>query len=83
MVDTGHNIKWDHFEILERGKTNKHCLNTAVCFIFLVSNMPLRKVGIKTRGNRQSQGCSCLIQSDNCSRIIFSKFQAVKSCGMN
>ena len=26
MVDTGHNIKWDHFEILERGKTNKHCL---------------------------------------------------------
>ena len=26
MVDTGHNIKWDHFELLERGKTNKHCL---------------------------------------------------------
>ena len=26
MVDTGHNIKWDDFEILEREKTNKHCL---------------------------------------------------------
>ena len=26
MIDTGHNIKWDHFEILEREKTNKHCL---------------------------------------------------------
>ena len=25
MVDTGHNIKWDHFEIPEKGKTNKHC----------------------------------------------------------
>ena len=30
-------------------------------------NTPLRKVGMKTRRNRQSQGCSCLIQSDNCS----------------
>ena len=56
---------------------------TAVCFIFLVSNTPLRKVGMKTRRNRQSQECSCLIQSDNCSRIIFSKFQAVTSCAMN
>ena len=26
MIDTGHNIKWDHFEILEREKTNKHRL---------------------------------------------------------
>ena len=25
MVDTGHNIKWDRFEILESRKTNKHC----------------------------------------------------------
>ena len=22
---TGHNIKWDHFDILEKGKTNYHC----------------------------------------------------------
>ena len=22
---TGHNIKWDHFDILVKGKTNYHC----------------------------------------------------------
>ena len=26
MIDNGNNIKWDHFEILERIKSNKHCL---------------------------------------------------------
>ena len=26
MQSAGHNIKWEHFEILEREKTDKHCL---------------------------------------------------------
>ena len=26
MKNTGHKIKWDHFDVIESGKTNRHCL---------------------------------------------------------
>ena len=45
--------------------------------------MPLRKVGMKMRRNQQSRGASCLIQSDNCSCITFSKLKAVTVRGVN
>ena len=30
---TGHNIKWDHFDILEKGKTDYHCKIEKTLFI--------------------------------------------------
>ena len=30
---TGHNIKWDHFDILAKGKTDYHCKIKGTLFI--------------------------------------------------
>ena len=30
---TGHNIKWDHFDVLAKGKTNDHCKIKETLFI--------------------------------------------------
>jgi len=30
---TGHNIKWDHFDILVKGKTDYHCIIKKTLFI--------------------------------------------------
>ena len=30
---TGHNIKWDHFDILAKGKTDYHCKRKETLFI--------------------------------------------------
>ena len=32
-VATGHNIKWDHFDILAKGKTDYHCKIKETFFI--------------------------------------------------
>ena len=33
MKATGHNIKWDHFDILAKGKTDYHCKIKETFFI--------------------------------------------------
>ena len=33
ITTTGHNIKWDHFEILASGKTDYHCKIKETSFI--------------------------------------------------
>ncbi|CAH3025977.1 unnamed protein product, partial [Porites evermanni] len=39
---TGHNIKWDHFEILTSGKTDYHCKIKET--LFIPSNISSEKV---------------------------------------
>ena len=33
IITTGHNIKWDHFDILASGKTGLHCKIKEILFI--------------------------------------------------
>ena len=33
IITTGHNIKWDHFDILASGKTDLHCKIKETLFI--------------------------------------------------
>ena len=42
ITATGHNIKWDHFEILASGKTHYHCKIKET--LFIPSNIRNEKV---------------------------------------
>ena len=40
---TGHNIKWDHFDILAKGKTDYHCKNNSFVFVLIRPPSPALK----------------------------------------
>ena len=46
MQSAGHNIKWENFEILEREKTDKHCLIKERLLIKQL--LPIRTWGVKS-----------------------------------
>ena len=33
VISTGHNLKWDHFEILATGRSDRHCTIKETLFI--------------------------------------------------
>ena len=65
MVDTGHNIKWHHLEILERGKTNKHCL--------IKDNLLIKEYGPSLNGTIASEKLIAFSSFCRCSHL-FSAF---------